>query len=73
MSELFEQRLAALEREVAELKSRLSSSHSASPSPNGNWIEAISGSMRDEPDFHEVIRLGAEVRRADLARPADER
>ena len=32
------------------------------------WIGRILGSMRDEPDFAEVVRLGREIRRAQ--RPA---
>lgn len=60
-----EQRLQALEQEVALLKQRLDQLQ-----PQMSWIDRVSGSMKDEPEFGEVIRLGAEIRRAD--RPADE-
>ena len=56
-----EQRLAVLEKEVAELK------HSVRPGPN--WFERVSGSMKNEPDFDEVLRLGREIRQAD--RPSE--
>jgi hypothetical protein len=55
-----EQRLAALEQQVAELKQRLDQ---LAPSQR-NWIEEISGCMKDYPEFEEVVRLGAEWRRA---------
>lgn len=55
-----EQRLAALEAEVAELKQRLDQW----TAPKPNWIEEMTGSMKDYPEFEEVVRLGAEFRRA---------
>jgi hypothetical protein len=60
-----EQRLSRLEAEVAELKQRIDSS-----TGDGNWIARISGSMKDEPAFDEVLRLGREIRQAD--RPPDD-
>ena len=62
-----EQRVAALEEEVATLKRRL---EELLPKKDENWIEKISGSMKDFPEWEEVARLGAEIRRAD--RPADD-
>jgi hypothetical protein len=53
-----EQRLAALEAEVARLKERL---ERLAPE---NWVERISGSMKDYPEFEEVVRLGQEFRRS---------
>ena len=61
-----EQRVAALEQEVADLKKQLR----APESDNGDWVERMSGSMKDYPEFDEVIRLGAEWRRSQL--PPDE-
>lgn len=61
-----EQRVALLEKRVAELGTRLSTPEST----NFDWIERITGSMADDPEFGEVLRLGAELRRAD--RPSDE-
>jgi len=54
-----EQRVAALEKEVIELKKIVGSA-----AQNGNWIERITGSMEKYPEFGEVIRLGAEFRRS---------
>jgi len=58
-----ERRLAALEREVSELKQRLNNGNA-----QVNWIERITGSMADFPEFEDVIRFGREIREAD--RPA---
>jgi uncharacterized protein (DUF3084 family) len=55
-----EQRLAALESQVAELKQRLDQL----TAQKGNWIEQTAGMMKDYPEFAEVVRLGAEWRRA---------
>jgi hypothetical protein len=55
-----EQRLATLERQVAELTQRLNQL----AAPKGNWIEEMVGCMKDYPEFEEVARLGAEWRRA---------
>ena len=64
-SKSIEERLALVERELAELKTRLP------PEPKSeNWIEKISGSMKDFPEFDEVLRLGREMREAD--RPKDD-
>lgn len=53
-----EDRLAILEREFAELKRRVEAKSSK------NWLEKVSGSMKDFPEFKEVLRLGKEIRRA---------
>jgi hypothetical protein len=60
-----EERLAALEADVARLKQLLPRA-----TPAQNWFEQVSGSMKDKPAFEEVIRLGREIRQAD--RPPDE-
>ena len=52
-----EKRLETLEREVAQIKVRLSA-----PQVNGNWIDDIAGSMKEFPEFDEVVRLGREFR-----------
>ena len=65
-----EERLSALEREVAELRARAGNGSAAPPaSPLPNWLDAIVGSMSDCPEFDEVARLGQAARRAD--RPPD--
>ena len=59
-----EQRLKVLETEVAAIKKRLGTD------PTGdNWIEKITGTFEGDKEFAEIVRLGAELRRAD--RPAD--
>ena len=62
MAEL-EQRLAAVERQVAELRRQLGP-------PATNWIEEIAGSFENDPAFAEVVKYGREAREAD--RPADQ-
>ena len=54
-----EQRLSALEREVSILKRRLDDRQ-----PQGSWVEGRSGSMKNFPEFLEVVRLGREARQA---------
>ncbi len=56
-----DQRLAALERAVADLQQQVS----AQP-PAGNWLERIIGSFRDEPAFDEVLEYGRAFRGSDL-------
>ena len=56
------ERLATLEREMADLKSRLAQS--------GKWLEQISNSMANEPDFERVLNLGRAARRTD--KPVDD-
>lgn len=56
-----EQRLAQVEREIADLKSRVNSLGGQKP----NWIDTVSGSFKDDPDFEEIVRLGKEIREAD--------
>ena len=62
---LVEQRLAAVERAVAEIQRRMAASR-----PAANWLEQITGSFKDEPAFEEVVRLGRAFRDAD--RPAED-
>ncbi len=55
-----EQRLAVVEREIAELKRRLPPQQ-----PEADWVDAVSGVFADTPEFDEVVRLGREMREAD--------
>ena len=57
-----EERLTAVEKEVAELKDHVFRSQRARP-----WFEKMIGSMKDYPEFTEVVRLGRETRKADAA------
>lgn len=59
-----ERRITALEREVESLKERVGNRECP-----GNWIDHVSGSMADMPEFAEVVELGRQMRKAD--RPAD--
>lgn len=61
-----EQRVALLEDEVAELKrQRITSARAKS-----GWLDDLTGSMKEFPEFKEVLRLGAEWRRTQ--QPDDE-
>jgi hypothetical protein len=53
-------RLNALEMEVAILRGQIVDRN------DKNWIETVAGSLRDEPEFDEVLRLGREARRGEL-------
>ena len=55
-----EQRLTAVERAVAELRSVLTPT-----APPADWLEKITGSVTDEAAFREVLELGRAFRRAD--------
>ena len=57
-----EDRLAAVERAVAEIQQRLNSTGS-------NWIQRVTGSLKDEPAFEQVLEYGRAFRHAD--RPAE--
>ena len=60
-----EERLARLEAEVAELKRK------AEPIPlKPGWIDKVTASFKDDPEYAEILRLGREIRQAD--RPPDE-
>jgi hypothetical protein len=63
-----EERLAALEKEVALLKMRLDQL----TSPKGDWITKLSGSMKDIPEdvWREFMECCAEVKRE--GRPPDD-
>ena len=64
-SSTIEHRLEQVERELAELKSRVQTL----AEPKENWIDAISGSFKDDPEFEEIVRLGKEIRDADRPEP----
>lgn len=54
-----EERLAALEAAVNELREQTSKDK-----PKGNWLEHITGSFKDDPVFDEILRYGREFRRS---------
>lgn len=55
-----EARLASIEKDVADLKDHVFRSDQARP-----WYEKMIGSMKDFPEFDEVVKLGREIRKAD--------
>jgi len=65
MAQTIEVRLAKVERELAILKAKTGEN-----STKANWIEKITGSFKDDPDFDEIVRLGKEFRQSD--RPKDD-
>lgn len=54
-----EERVDELEREMARVKRCVGGSLSAA-----DWIDSVSGSMKQFPEFDEVVDLGAEFRRS---------
>jgi hypothetical protein len=52
-----EERLAKVEKEIADLKAR-TDSHSPKP----GWLRRVEGSFKDDPDFLEITQLGKEAR-----------
>lgn len=60
-----EQRMTALEQAVYELREAMKARR-----PAGDWLDGVSGSMKDEPAFDEVLALGRAIRQSD--RPAED-
>lgn len=56
-----ESRVESLEREMEEMRRRLDRADNSK-----NWLERITGSQADEPDFQEVLELGRAARQADV-------
>ena len=54
-----EERLTAVEHELAELRRKTPTERDGK-----SWIERIAGTFRDDPDFDEIVRLGREFRKA---------
>ena len=55
-----EERLNALEAQVSMLAQQV-----AKVRDNGDWLDRVAGSFRNEPEFGEVLRLGKEFRDQD--------
>ena len=60
-----EQRVAALESEVQALKQERYSLSASKPNPN--WVSEVAGSMKDFPEWDEVMQICRELREAELA------
>jgi hypothetical protein len=63
-SNTVEERLTRIENELTEIRARLDR-----PAKK-NWISRMRGQFRDDPVFDEAVRLGKELRDAELP-PAD--
>jgi hypothetical protein len=61
-----EQRVAALEADVARLKEQL---ESAVP-PRGDWLDEIYGAFADDPHFEEAMRMGRAYRESLRPKPS---
>ena len=61
-----EQRVAALESELHLLRGQMQSL--ASRGPNRNWLHEVAGSMKEFPEWEEVLQACRELREAELAR-----
>lgn len=59
-SAAIERRLIQVEKELADLRL-----HVQNLQPKANWIDAITGTFRDDTEFDEILRLGKEIRNAD--------
>ena len=66
MSKTIEQRLETVERDLAALKGEV-----RTLKPDPNWISAICGTFKGDPEFDEVLRLGKELRDAEQPRESD--
>jgi len=66
MPKTIEERLELVEQELELLKARADQAQRKS-----NWLTAITGSFKNDPDFDEILRLGREHRAAD--RPGSSR
>lgn len=64
-----EERLAVVEATITELQKQIALSQ------QGNWLQNITGSFKDEPAFEEVLAYGRAVRQGDesVLEPPDER
>jgi hypothetical protein len=71
MTMTLEQRLATVEAEVAQLKHQLQLLQASKPQPNGNWVEQMSGSMKDIPEdvWQEYLECMRQARE-ELNRPS---
>ena len=57
-----EVRLRAVEKQISEVQKRL-----AGQSSNRPWYEQMIGSMKDFPEFEQVVRLGRKIRKSNRA------
>jgi hypothetical protein len=55
-----EKRISDLEQAVRELRETIMTRR-----PRADWLEGFIGSMKDEPEFDQVLALGGAIREAD--------
>jgi hypothetical protein len=60
-----EARLARLEQDVDRLKQQQAGRQNADSAPKPGWLDRITGSMKDYPEFEQVLELGRAIRQAD--------
>jgi hypothetical protein len=61
MNPSVEERLAALEAAVIELRQQ----QAAPEQPQTNWLAQITGSFKDDPVFDQILQYGEAFRRSD--------
>jgi len=64
---LFEERLTAVERAVADLQRQIGQTASAP-----NWIDRFTGAFKDDKAFEEAVEFGRAIREADRPTLSDE-
>jgi len=64
-----EDRLAALEQDVAALKARLE----GKPRTTKEWLDQVSGKFANDPMYDEAMRLGREWRESQRPKPGARR
>ena len=61
---MFEDRLNAIERELAEVKIELARVSAKANEERPDWLDLMTGSMAEFPEFEEMVRLGREYRKS---------
>lgn len=62
---IIEERMTAIEQSVRELQAAM---RTRQPAPD--WLDQVIGSMKDDPEFDEVLAYGRAIRQAD--RPVED-
>jgi hypothetical protein len=65
--DILEQRVAALERDLRELKTKGQAQPFSKANRNHHWVEEVAGSMKDSPEFEELRQIMREMREAERA------
>lgn len=61
---IIEERMTAIEQSIRELQTAMRTRQ-----PAADWLDQVIGSMKDDPEFDEVLAYGRAIRQAD--RPAE--